>query len=157
MKEFGLWIDGRSVPARAGRTAPTLDPATEEPWATVAVAGPDDVDAAVAAARRAHASGVWRKKSREERGAILMAIATALFERQDEIALAEVHDGGGTIRKANMADVPAAAQGFLYYGQLVAGTADEEEHEARPEELLGSRLLGHWFPLSVGAAFSRAA
>ena len=129
MNEFGLWIDGRSVPARSGRTAPTLDPATEEPWASVAVAGPEDVDAAVAAARRAHVSGVWRRKSREERGAILVAIATALFEKQDAIAAAEVRDGGGTIRKANMADVPAAAQGFLYYGQLVSGTADEEEHE----------------------------
>ncbi|MFN7954882.1 MAG: aldehyde dehydrogenase family protein [bacterium] len=129
MKEYGLWIDGGFREAHGGRTTSTFNPATEEPWAKVAVASADDVDAAVAAAKRAHASGVWRSKSREERGAILQGIATAIFEKQDELALAEVQDGGGTIRKATMADIPAAAQGFLYYGQLVAGTSNEEEFD----------------------------
>ncbi len=48
-----LLIDGEHVPAADGRTFETLDPATGRPITTVAQAGTEDVDRAVAAARRA--------------------------------------------------------------------------------------------------------
>jgi len=48
-KTYKLFIDGAARPAEGGRTAPSLDPATEEPWAQVAAAGVADADAAVAA------------------------------------------------------------------------------------------------------------
>ena len=86
MKEFGLFIDGEWQAAKGGKTAPTINPATEEAWATVAVADREDVRKAVAAAKRAHDSGVWRNKSPQERGEILQKVAMAIFERQDEVA-----------------------------------------------------------------------
>ena len=52
MKEFGLFIDGEWQAAKGGKTAPTINPATEEPWATVAVADREDVRKAVAAAKK---------------------------------------------------------------------------------------------------------
>ena len=121
MKEFGLFIDGEWQAAKGGKTAPTINPATEEPWATVAVADREDVRKAVAAAKKAHDSGVWRNKSPQERGEILQKVAMAIFERQDEIAAAEVQDGGGTLRKAMSMDVPGAAQTFMHFGQFVCG------------------------------------
>jgi len=120
MKEFGLFIDGEWQAAKGGKTAPTINPATEEPWATVAVADREDVRKAVSAAKRAHDSGVWRNKSPQERGEILQRVAMGLFERQDEVAAAEVQDGGGTLRKGMSMDVPGAAQTFMHFGQFVA-------------------------------------
>ena len=121
MKEFGLFINGQWEAAKGGKTAPTINPATEEPWATVAVADREDVRRAVAAAKKAHDSGVWRNKSPEERGKILQKVAAAIFERLDELAAAEVQDGGGTIRKARAADVPSAAQTFMHFGEYICG------------------------------------
>ena len=121
MKEFGLFIDGEWQAAKGGKTAPTINPATEEPWATVAVADREDVQKAVKAAKRAHDSGVWRNKSPQERGEILQRVAMAIFERQDEVAAAEVQDGGGTMRKAMSMDVPGAAQTFMHFGQFICG------------------------------------
>jgi len=48
-------------------------------------------------------------------------VAMAIFERQDEVAAAEVQDGGGTMRKAMSMDVPGAAQTFMHFGQFICG------------------------------------
>jgi aldehyde dehydrogenase (NAD+) len=124
--DLGLFIDGESRPARDGGKFESLNPATEEPWAQVAAAGSADVDRAVAAARRSFDEKVWRGKPREERAQVLARIAAAILERSDELALAEVQDSGGTIRKANLADVPATAQTFQYYADLLGQTPDED-------------------------------
>src|SRR5215470_12914434 len=108
MKEFGLYINGQWEAAKGGKTAPTINPATEEAWATVAIADPEDVQRAVKAAKQAHDTGVWRNKSPQERGEILQRVGAAIFERQDELAAAEVQDSGGTMRKAISMDVPGA-------------------------------------------------
>ncbi|MDB4968908.1 MAG: NAD-dependent aldehyde dehydrogenase, partial [Myxococcales bacterium] len=71
MKEFGLFVDGQWRSPADGRMLATINPATEEPWAAVAAASPDDVDRAVMAARRSFDSGVWRHQSRQERAAVL--------------------------------------------------------------------------------------
>jgi aldehyde dehydrogenase (NAD+) len=124
--DLGLFIDGESRPAAAGGKFESINPATEEAWATVAAAGDADVDRAVAAARRSFADGVWRRQSREARSQVLARIASLILERSDQLASAEVQDAGGTIRKANMADVPATAQTFQYYADLLLQTPDED-------------------------------
>src|SRR4051812_16452020 len=118
MREFGLYIDGRFVPARSGRSGGSLDPAKDEAWAQVAHASVEDLDDAIAAAKRAHVSGVWREKPREERAAILMQVASLIFEKTEELALAEVQDSGWTIRMATTAAVANAGQHFVYYSDL---------------------------------------
>jgi hypothetical protein len=50
---YGLFIGGKDVAASDGKTFATVNPATEEPLASVAAAGDDDIDAAVGAARAA--------------------------------------------------------------------------------------------------------
>jgi aldehyde dehydrogenase (NAD+) len=152
LKEFGLFIDGKWRAASDGRVEPTINPATEEPWAQVAAAGPADVDLAVAAARRAFADGPWRRLPRAERAAIIGRIATLITERGDELAQYEVADAGGTIRKANLADIPATAQTFQYYADLIASTSDEEEfEEASP---VPSRNVVRKEPLGVCACIT---
>src|SRR5262245_45959080 len=126
LKEFGLFIDGEWRAAADGRGFASINPATGEPWAHVAAAGPTDVDAAVGAARRAFSDGRWRKLPAAERGAVLGRIAQLVLERADELAALEVTDAGGTIRKANMADIPATAQTFQYYADLLSSLPEEE-------------------------------
>jgi aldehyde dehydrogenase (NAD+) len=129
MKKFGLFIDGGWRDAADGRREPSINPTTEEPWAEVAAAGPADVDVAVAAARRVFVDGTWRRQSAAERAAVLGRIGALVLERGEELAEAEVLDAGGTIRKANIADIPATAQTFQYYADLLGSTPDEETFE----------------------------
>jgi acyl-CoA reductase-like NAD-dependent aldehyde dehydrogenase len=68
----GLWIDGRRVPAASGQKTDVHNPATGEVLASVAQAGPEDVNAAVAAARRAWERGDWRRASTSERARVLL-------------------------------------------------------------------------------------
>ncbi len=60
-KQQGLIIDGKSVQARSGETFDDIDPATGDVLTTVASGGEADVDAAVAAARRAFEKPSWRR------------------------------------------------------------------------------------------------
>ena len=152
MIDYSLFIDGKKVPARDGRTWQSIDPCTEEAWATCAAASREDLEDAVAAAKRAHASGVWRDKPREERAAILMQAAALVFERADELALAEVRDSGWTIRMAQMASAITAGQNFLYYSeQLLAQPEEEEFDETTP---VPSRNVVRREPYGVCAAIT---
>lgn len=133
MEKVGLFIDGEERDAAGGETYLSIDPATEEPWATVAAGRPADVDAAVAAARRAHVTGVWRGLSAADRAAALRRMADLFIAHQDDIVAAEIRDAGGTFRKANMADIPAAMQTFQYYADLIEQTPSTRvDHEEIP-------------------------
>lgn len=57
--ESRLFINGELVDAVSGKTYPNLDPVTEEVAGEVADAGPDDMDRAIAAARRAFDESDW--------------------------------------------------------------------------------------------------
>ena len=57
----GHLIDGKRAPAADGARRAVINPATGQVIAQVAEAGPRDVDAAVAAARRSFDEGGWRK------------------------------------------------------------------------------------------------
>src|SRR5207247_5150051 len=62
-----LFIGGRWVESASGKTFETLDPATGQVLTRVAEAGAEDVDRAVAAARRSFDRGTWRDLPRAER------------------------------------------------------------------------------------------
>ena len=117
---YGLFIGGEWVAPRSGDTFPTINPATEEHLATVAAAGPEDVDAAVSAARQAWESG-WRDLPGRERAKYLYRIARLLQERSREFAVLETLDGGKPIRESRDVDLPLAAAHFFHY----AGWADK--------------------------------
>ncbi len=67
-----FYIDGAWVTPRGDQTLAVIDPATEEPCATITLGNAEDVDRAVAAARRAFES--FSQTSREERLALLRSI-----------------------------------------------------------------------------------
>ncbi|HEY6014430.1 MAG TPA: aldehyde dehydrogenase family protein, partial [Candidatus Limnocylindrales bacterium] len=122
-ERYGLFVNGRFVPASDGGTFATVDPATEEQLAVVARATTADVDRAVRAARRAQ-SRSWGRLSGKERAKYLFRIARILQERSREFAVLESMDSGKPIKESRDVDVPLAAAHFWYY----AGWADKLEY-----------------------------
>ena len=81
-----LFIDGEWIEAGSGETFSTEDPATEDPYATIAQAAEADVDRAVSAAADAVERGSdWRSLDPRERGRRLDAMADAIESMSDEI------------------------------------------------------------------------
>jgi aldehyde dehydrogenase (NAD+) len=143
---YGLFIDGQFVDPVDGGSFATVNPATEEVLTEVALAGAQDVDRAVAAARRAY-EGVWSRLSGSERGKYLFRIARIVAERARELAVAESLDNGKPIKETRDIDVPLVAAHFFYY----AGWADKLEHaglgpDARPVGVAG-QVIPWNFPL----------
>ncbi len=62
-KELKLFIDGKWVAAKSGKTFPVEDPATKETIANAPAGEKADIDLAVAAARRAFETGPWSRIS----------------------------------------------------------------------------------------------
>jgi aldehyde dehydrogenase (NAD+) len=147
---YGLFIGGEFVPPADGGSFATLNPATEEPLAEVAQAGPPDVDRAVAAARRAY-EGPWGATPGRDRAKYLYRIARVIQERSREFAVLESLDNGKPIRESRDVDVPLAAAHFFYY----AGWADKLAHagfgpDPRPLGVAG-QVIPWNFPLLMAA------
>jgi aldehyde dehydrogenase (NAD+) len=114
---YGLFIDGEF--AEGKDTFKTVNPASEEVLSEVALGGPEDVDRAVAAARRAF--GSWSALPGSERAKFLFRIARIIQERSRELAVLESLDNGKPIRESRDVDLPLVAAHFFYY----AGWADK--------------------------------
>jgi len=118
--DYLLFINGKFVAPQAGKSFPSINPATEKKIANIALAEKEDVDAAYRAAQRAY-DKVWSKLPGRERGKYLFRIARLLQERAREFAVAETIDGGKPIKESRDFDVPMAAAHFFYH----AGWADK--------------------------------
>jgi aldehyde dehydrogenase (NAD+) len=147
---YGLFVGGEFADPKSGRWFETIDPATEEPLAEVAEAGPEDVDLAVSAARSASET-VWRDLPGGERAKFLYRIARQLQERAREFAVLETMNGGKPIKESRDIDLPLAAAHFFYY----AGWADKLEYafpNRRPRPLgVAGQVIPWNFPLLMAA------
>jgi aldehyde dehydrogenase (NAD+) len=145
-ERYGLYIGGEEVEPRSGEWFTSVSPATEEPLAEVAQAGPEDVALAVETARDAFANG-WSELRPSERAKYLFRIARILQERSRELAVAESLDGGKPIRESRDVDLPLSAAHFFYY----AGWADKLEYafpNRRPHPLgVAAQIIPWNFPL----------
>ena len=118
--EYGLFITGKFVAPKSGKTFTTVNPATEEVLAKIAYAELADVNLAVTAARNAFTK-TWSKMPAAERVKYLFRIARILQERSREFAVLETLDNGKPIRETRDTDIPLAAAHFFYH----AGWADK--------------------------------
>ena len=143
---YGLFVGGEEVEPRSGEWFESISPSTEEALYEVALAGAEDVDVAVGAARTAFEDG-WSDIAPSERAKYLFRIARILQERSRELAVAESLDGGKPIRESRDVDIPLAAAHFFYY----AGWADKLEYAypgRRPRPLgVAAQIIPWNFPL----------
>jgi aldehyde dehydrogenase (NAD+) len=110
-----LFIDGKKVLSEGGGTLEVINPADGSVLANVAAAGAADIDAAVAAARRALVLPAWRRMAPSARGRLLWKIADLLEARSEELAVLESLNNGKTVREALGGDLPPSVDIFRYY------------------------------------------
>ena len=143
-ERYGHFVGGEWLEPRATYT--TLSPATEEPLAEVGEATPEEVDAAIGAAREAFDNG-WSSLPGSERAKYLFRIARVLQERSREFAVLESLNGGKPIKESRDVDLPLAAAHFFYY----AGWADKLEYafpNRRPRPVgVAGQIIPWNFPL----------
>ena len=120
---YGLFIGGKFVEPKQGKSFNTFNPATEELLSKIGYADKTDIDAAVKSARLAY-TRVWSKMPAKERGKYLYRIARIMQERAREFAVVETLDNGKPIRESRDTDIPLAAAHFFYH----AGWADKLEY-----------------------------
>jgi acyl-CoA reductase-like NAD-dependent aldehyde dehydrogenase len=123
-----LFIDGRFVDAASGETLPVLNPHDNSTIADVALAGPADVDRAVAAAQRAFPA--WSGLAAADRGRILLRLADRIEDAAEDLARLESLDTGHPLRDSRVLDVPRTASCFRYFG----GMADKFQGDVVPVE-----------------------
>ena len=109
-----LLIDGEHVAAADGRTFETIDPATGRPITTAAQAGPEDVDRAVGAARRA-LDGQWARVSAADRARMIARLADLIEEHAGELAELEALDNGKPVKLAKIVDVASSAAQLRHF------------------------------------------
>ena len=143
-----LLVDGRWIPG-SGVPFETIDPATDLPLATLASAGPDEVDAAVTAARGAQRQE-WASCTPAARARVLWRIAEVIDAHADELAELESLDQGKTWATARFAEIPSAAEQFRYYAgwaTKITGTTVTPSITYAPP---GKKVLAHTVREPVG-------
>ncbi|KAA9002494.1 aldehyde dehydrogenase family protein [Affinibrenneria salicis] len=135
-----LYIDGEWQTATRGARLGVFNPASGALIRQVAAAGAEDIDKAVAAARRAFDEGPWPRLSGKARAACLRAMAGIMRERQLGLALLEVEDNGKPLPEAQW-DVEDAIGCFDYYADLAEGLDTEALPIALPDDRFRCRVV----------------
>ncbi|WP_415713175.1 aldehyde dehydrogenase family protein [Maridesulfovibrio sp.] len=116
-KNYKLYVDGKWVDSKDGKTFKAYCPANGEELATCANASKEDVDMAVAAAQKAFKT--WKDVSPQDRAAVLLKIADLIDEETEKLAMVETLDNGKPIRETRNIDVPLAADHFRYFASAI--------------------------------------
>jgi len=130
--EGRLFIDGAFTPAAGGATFPSVDPATNEPFAFISAGGAPDVDRAVTAARRAFDAGPWPRATPAARAKVLRKLAALLIENRDGLARLESRDAGKPFRETAERDVPRAAENFEFFASAIEQREQQAFFTRRP-------------------------
>jgi acyl-CoA reductase-like NAD-dependent aldehyde dehydrogenase len=110
-----LLIGEERLDAADGATFVTLDPSSGREIATVAQAGAEDVQRAVAAARTALEQGPWASMPATGREQLMHALAQAIEDHDQELAELESLDNGKPVGLAKYVDVAGAAAHLRYF------------------------------------------
>ena len=120
-RRFGLFID--NAWSDAGETFATTNPADGVELAQVTQATDDDVERAVAAARRAQPG--WVALGGHGRAKIMYALSRLLQKHARLFAVLETLDNGKTIRETRDADLPLVARHFYHHAGWAQLQAEE--------------------------------
>jgi len=132
-----LFIGGEWVTPRSGRVIESIDPATEQVWATVAEADVADVDLAVAAARDAM-RGPWRNTiTPSQRGEMMLRLAALMRRDAKYLAEIESRDNGKPMRDTQ-GEIMRSADWITFFAGL-ADKVNGEQIPFRPDALAYTR------------------
>src|SRR2546423_6997056 len=145
--EHGLFIDGESTEAASGELRELVEPATGELIGRAAMAGEQDVDRAVAAARRA-LDGPWGRTPPNERSRLLHALADAIHANRKELSELECRNVGKAISSVK-AELAQGVENFRFYASAIGSIARRSDplcgsprFSSPPEPVLGAGPVG---------------
>ena len=144
-----LLIDGKFVAAARGRTFDTINPSTGRTLVRIAEGDEEDVDRAVAAARRAF-EGPWAKFKPAERQAALLRLADLVERHFDDIAMLDTLDMGGPI-SATRARKQRAVGLLRYYAGFATSIHGDTIPNSQAGEIFSYTLKE---PIGVVAAIN---
>jgi acyl-CoA reductase-like NAD-dependent aldehyde dehydrogenase len=142
-REYLLYINGEAAEPADGELRELIEPATGEPLGKVALAGREDVDRAVDAARAA-VEGDWGKTPPTERSRLLHALADAMVANRKEIAELETRNVGKAISSVK-AELNVAVENYRYFASAIASISGRSNP-------IGGSLLFYSLKEPVGVA-----
>jgi len=147
LPHFQMYIEGAFTNGHAGQVMTSQNPATGEDWATFACAAPQDVDRAVAAARRVLDDPAWRDMTQTQRGKLLYRLGDLIEKNAAELGLIETTDSGKLLAET------ATQTGYVgdYY-RYYAGLADKIEGAVLPIDKPDMHVFTRREPIGVVAA-----
>jgi aminomuconate-semialdehyde/2-hydroxymuconate-6-semialdehyde dehydrogenase len=122
-KRLANLIDGRLEAPRADRWLDVFEPATGTVFAQCPDSDASDVDAAVAAARRA--APAWAATSADERSRLLHRLADLVEARMEEFAALESRDSGKPLALARSLDIPRAVSNLRYFAAAIVSWSSQ--------------------------------
>lgn len=143
-----MLIAGKAVDAVSGRTFTSQNPYTGQPWALIPDGGPEDVDAAVAAARSA-LDGPWGEMTGFARASLLRTLGDLVARDAEKLARLEVNDSGKLYREM-IGQLTALGSWYHYY----AGLADKIEGRQIPSPNPNYLVYTRREPVGVVAAIT---
>jgi aldehyde dehydrogenase len=156
------FVGGKWLPPAAGKYRVNLSPATAKPICEVADSTPEDVEIALDAAHAAKDD--WGDTSPAGRARVLNAVADAIEEHAEMLAVTESWENGKPVRETLNADIPLAADHFRYFAAAiraeegaiseVEGVGDKRHlvayHYREPLGVVG-QIIPFNFPLLMAA------
>ncbi|KAL8140783.1 hypothetical protein V2J09_006804 [Rumex salicifolius] len=121
IKYTKLLINGEYVDAASGKTFPTFDPRTGDVITHVSEGDAEDINRAVASARKAFDEGPWPRMTAYERSKVLFKFADLVEKHSEELASLETYDNGKPYKQALESELPLCVRIIRYY----AGWADK--------------------------------
>ncbi|MBF4562809.1 5-carboxymethyl-2-hydroxymuconate semialdehyde dehydrogenase [Microbacterium sp. VKM Ac-2870] len=118
------YIDGEFVDSLSGATFDVLDPVSNQTYVQAAAGQREDIDRAVAAARKAFDEGPWPRMLPRARSRILNRIADIVESRDARLAELESFDSGLPITQA-LGQAQRAAENFRFFADLIVAQADD--------------------------------
>ncbi|MET0887631.1 MAG: aldehyde dehydrogenase family protein, partial [Mycetocola sp.] len=118
------YIDGEFVDSISGSTFDVLDPVSNQNYATAAAGQQEDIDRAVASAKRAFDFGPWPRMLPRARARVLHRIADAVEAQDSRLAELETFDTGLPITQA-LGQAQRAAENFRFFADLIVAQADD--------------------------------
>ncbi|WP_431992539.1 gamma-aminobutyraldehyde dehydrogenase [Streptomyces albogriseolus] len=152
------FIAGRPTKGTSGRTHAVVDPATGTEVYTYDLAGADDVDAAVAAAREAFPA--WAAATPGERSDALHRFAAVVAERAEDFARAESLQCGKPLKLTREFDVPGTIDNIAFFagaarhlaGQSAGEYSGDHTSYVRREPIGVVGSIAPWnYPLQMAA------
>ncbi|KAF2643022.1 aldehyde dehydrogenase-like protein [Massarina eburnea CBS 473.64] len=155
----GLFINNEFVASKSGETISSVNPADEEEICTVYAAGAEDVDIAVAAARKAFKDPSWRDLDSTVRGDVLYKFAQLIEENKEILATIETWDNGKPYLVSLNDDIGEVTSTIKYYagyankihGQVINTSPAKLAYTLREPLGVCAQIIPWNFPLAMAA------